>query len=168
MRQPLIILIVLSVLAGGCSGEADLCAMASEHMEQCAGITLQLSGTCNPDRAGQLLSIPCSELGGGRGTFTSSGLGLLLGSWLGNQFDPGSISWGGSGLGDTVWDTDLGSGSWDVGWGDSSDWDVGWGGSSGSSSDIASSTWGIDNLEGWQKGLMEVCGHAALGALLCI
>ncbi len=65
----------LSLLVGGCGTEQNLCAEAARHLEQCAGLTVSVPETCAVDRASYLLGIPCDELSGSRGTF-SSGMGL--------------------------------------------------------------------------------------------
>jgi hypothetical protein len=170
MRYSLFALVML--LAAGCSGEADLCAMASDHMAQCAGVVLELAETCNPGRAGRLLSIPCSDLGAGsaRGTFSSSS-GSLLGAWISDVSDPGAADWGGAGLGGAAWNTGA---SWGDGFNASG---LDWGGS-----DLA---WGWNALNGgWlQSGLfgfgadqhgqhnyaevMTICADLAFAALLC-
>lgn len=56
-------LIALSLLAAGCGGDADLCALASSHVEACTGLSVeQAPDTCDPEQARRVLGTDCAEL----------------------------------------------------------------------------------------------------------
>ena len=63
----------LAILLGGCGDAEDLCAAAAKHLEQCAGVSVEVPESCVPERASFVLGIPCSELAGARGAYSSVG-----------------------------------------------------------------------------------------------
>lgn len=98
-----IVMAGMGALLAGCAGSAEnLCAEAVQHVRQCSGIDLQMPQSCDPDKAGLLLSTPCSRLSEARGIYSS---------WSDNGF-----------FGDSDGSGDF-SGELSSWWNDSSDWE---------------------------------------------
>jgi hypothetical protein len=63
-------LLGVTLAAAGCAGTAESCALVGEHLQNCVGLSVEVTESCNPERAELLLSIPCVEQGRQRGAYS--------------------------------------------------------------------------------------------------